>query len=131
MVVQGFELNPDPLQRRNGKGPTGGGRDVLERTAAEAAAKVGRENVGAGVAVTWATVKEALDQVRGALTIVYPKGVPPYEPVRMELENREELAGSQASKEVRFFSLNSMIPLAFLLCTFLKLTACGSNLRFQ
>jgi len=96
--AQGFELNPDPLQRRNGKRPVT--RDVLDRTAHEAGAKVSRENVVAGVAMKWSAVQEALDQVRGAISIVYPKGLPAYEPVRMELENREELAGSQASKEV-------------------------------
>ena len=64
-------------------------------------AKVSKENVAAGVAVTWPRVQEALDQVRGALSVVYPQGVPAYEPLRMELENREELVGTQASKQVR------------------------------
>ena len=41
----GFETDPDPLQRRNGKRPTEAGRDILEKTAGEASAKVSRENV--------------------------------------------------------------------------------------
>lgn len=97
---QGFETDPDPLQRRNGKRPTEAGRDILEKTAGEASAKVSRENVAAGMPVTWTSIEEALQQVKGALSIVYPQGVPVYEPLRMELENREDLAGTQASKQV-------------------------------
>jgi len=97
---QGFETDPDPLQRRNGKRPTEAGRDILEKTAGEASAKVSRENVAAGLPVTWSSVEEALQQVKGAISIVYPQGVPVYEPLRMELENREDLSGTQASKQV-------------------------------
>jgi len=97
---QGFDTHPDPLQRRNGKRPTEAGRDILEKTAGEASAKVSRENVAAGLPVTWSSVEEALQQVKGAISIVYPQGVPVYEPLRMELENREDLSGTQASKQV-------------------------------
>jgi len=97
---QGFETDPDPLQRRNGKRPTEAGRDILEKTAGGASAKVSRENVAAGLPVTWSSVEEALQQVKGAISIVYPQGVPVYEPLRMELENREDLSGTQASKQV-------------------------------
>lgn len=40
-------------------------------------------------------VKEALDQLRGAVMIVYPMGLPPHDPIKMELENREDLSGTQ------------------------------------
>ena len=50
--------------------------------------------------MTWSSVEEALQQVKGAISIVYPQGVPVYEPLRMELENREDLSGTQASKQV-------------------------------
>ena len=40
-------------------------------------------------------VKEALDQLRGAVMIVYPMGLPPHDPIRMELENNEDLSGTQ------------------------------------
>ena len=57
-------------------------------------------NLAAGLPVTWSSVEEALQQVKGAISIVYPQGVPVYEPLRMELENREDLSGTQASKQV-------------------------------
>lgn len=40
-------------------------------------------------------VKEALDQLRGAVMIVYPMGLPPHDPIKMEFEHREDLSGTQ------------------------------------
>ena len=45
--------------------------------------------------VTQATVKEALDILRGAVTIVYPMGLPPHDNIRLEFENNEDLEGRQ------------------------------------
>lgn len=45
--------------------------------------------------VTQATVKEALDILRGAVTIVYPMGLPPHDNIRLEFENNEDLSGTQ------------------------------------
>lgn len=42
-------------------------------------------------------VKEALDMLRGAVMIVYPMGLPPHDPIRMEFEGREDLAGTQVN----------------------------------
>lgn len=54
-----------------------------------------QKQVQANVCVTMDMVKEALDQLRGAVMIVYPMGLPPHDPIRMELENQEDLAGTQ------------------------------------
>jgi hypothetical protein len=70
------------------------------RTVAEAKAKVSPQNVQSNLCLTFADVLEALDILRGAITIVYPMGLPEYDPIRMELENREDLSGTQAQKEV-------------------------------
>lgn len=45
--------------------------------------------------VTQKTVQEALDILRGAVTIVYPMGLPPHENIKMEFENNEDLSGTQ------------------------------------
>lgn len=50
--------------------------------------------------LTEAKVQEAIDELRGAVTIVYPMGLPPHDPIQMELENKEDLEGTQASLEV-------------------------------
>ncbi|NWI69637.1 CF298 protein, partial [Todus mexicanus] len=43
-------------------------------------------------------VKDALDQLRGAVMIVYPMGLPPHDPIRMEFEDKED-AGLEVIKE--------------------------------
>ena len=62
----------------------------MDRTVAEVKCRMDAEqNVRAGVALTFKVVKECLDILKGAVSIVYPMGLPEYDPVRMELENRE------------------------------------------
>lgn len=54
-----------------------------------------QKQVEASICVTMEMVKDALDQLRGAVMIVYPMGLPPYDPIRMEFENKEDLSGTQ------------------------------------
>lgn len=56
-----------------------------------------QKQVQANVCVTMEMVKEALDQLRGAVMIVYPMGLPPHDPIRMEFEDREDLSGTQVN----------------------------------
>lgn len=57
-----------------------------------------QKQVQANVCVTMEMVKEALDQLRGAVMIVYPMGLPPHDPIRMEFDNQEELSGTQVKQ---------------------------------
>ena len=68
---------------------------VLKKTAAEAKQIVTRELVKRDVALTIAEIRRALDLLRGATMIVYPMGLPPHEPIRAELEDKEDLQGTQ------------------------------------
>ena len=62
----------------------------MDRTVAEVKCRMDAEqNVKAGVALTFKVVRECLDILKGAVSIVYPMGLPEYDPVRMELENRD------------------------------------------
>lgn len=45
-------------------------------------------------------IEEALNILRGAVTIVYPMKLPPHDTIQMEFTNTEDLHGTQASKEV-------------------------------
>ena len=96
----GFAYEQDPCQRRNGRAPIKDLKKVLTETADEAKAKVHKDNVRAGVEVTQKSVKESLDIISGACKIVWPMGLPPFDPVRLELENCEDLSGTQESKMV-------------------------------
>ncbi|CAG9132679.1 unnamed protein product [Plutella xylostella] len=50
--------------------------------------------------LTQKDVARALAELRGATQIVFPGGLPPHDPVRMELDNVEDLTEKQAGKEV-------------------------------
>ncbi len=59
------------------------------------------------VALTKEMVQDAIERLRGAVMIVYPMGLPPYDEVRLILEDKEELSGKQVCKRVLFFLLSS------------------------
>ncbi|KAM4619854.1 cilia- and flagella-associated protein 298 [Polymixia lowei] len=96
----GSVFRKDEMGRRNGRAPNDKMKEVLMKTVDEAKALISKKQVPANVCVTMEMVKDALDQLRGAVMIVYPMGLPPHDPVRMELENQEDLSGTQASLQV-------------------------------
>ncbi|MEJ1282994.1 cilia and flagella associate protein 298 [Cricetulus griseus] len=96
----GSVFKKDDIGRRNGQAPNEKMQQVLKKTVEEAKAIVSKKQVEAGVFVTMEMVKDALDQLRGAVMIVYPMGLPPYDPIRMEFENKEDLSGTQVCAEV-------------------------------
>uniref|UniRef100_A0A8C4WYP0 Cilia and flagella associated protein 298 n=1 Tax=Eptatretus burgeri TaxID=7764 RepID=A0A8C4WYP0_EPTBU len=90
----------DEIGRRNGQAPNKKMQEVIKTTIDEAKALVSKKQVLVNVCVTEDVTQEAIDLLRGAVTIVYPMGLPPHEPVRAELENHEDLEGLQAGLEV-------------------------------
>lgn len=72
-------------------------KEVLTKTVKEAKDMISKKQVDAGVYVTQKTVGQALDILRGAVTIVYPMGLPPHDPIQAEFDNDEDLSGTQAS----------------------------------
>lgn len=96
----GAVFRKDEIGRRNGHAPNDKMKEVLKTTVEEAKALISKKQAQASVCVTMEMVKEALDQLRGAVMIVYPMGLPPHDPIRMELENKEDLSGMQASLQV-------------------------------
>lgn len=53
-----------------------------------------------GVCLTMQHIQDAVFALQGSTQVVFPEELPPYDPVRLELENREELAGTQDEKRV-------------------------------
>jgi hypothetical protein len=53
---------------------------------AEAKAKISPDNVKSNVCLSFNDVLEALDILRGAVSIVYPMGLPEYDPIRCQPE---------------------------------------------
>ena len=81
--------------------------DVLQRTIKDAKEKIKKDLAKQDVCLTESKVQEAIDELRGAVTIVYPMGLPPHDPIQMEFENNEDLEGTQVS--FRFSSSNIVI----------------------
>ena len=46
------------------------------------------------IELTQSKIQQVIDELRGAVTIVYPMGLPPHDPIQMEFENKEELEGT-------------------------------------
>ncbi|XP_068931006.1 cilia- and flagella-associated protein 298 [Petaurus breviceps papuanus] len=96
----GSAFKKDEIGRRNGHAPNEKMMQVLKKTVEEAKALISKKQVQANVCVTMEMVKDALDQLRGAVMIVYPMGLPPYDPIRMEFEYKEDLSGTQAGLQI-------------------------------
>lgn len=96
----GFIETKDPVGRRNGKQPRKDMQDVLKNTVKDAKNLISKNLVQEGKCLTLKTIKEAIDLLKGAVTIVYPMKLPPHDVIRMEFENIEDLSGTQASLEV-------------------------------
>ncbi|CAG00448.1 unnamed protein product [Tetraodon nigroviridis] len=97
---QGSVFRKDEIGRRNGHAPNDKMKEVLMKTVEAAKALVSKKQAQANVCLTTEMVKEALDQLRGAVMIVYPMGLPPHDPIQMEFEDQEDLSGTQASLQV-------------------------------
>lgn len=75
-------------------------QEVLRNAITEAKALINKKLVVAKKPLTLKIVGEALNLLRGSVTIVYPMQLPPHDIIRMEFNNTEDLTGTQASKEV-------------------------------
>jgi len=96
----GVKFNKDKIGCRNGQAPMPNMAEVLTKTIKEAKDMISKKKVASDEMVTQKTVQEALDILRGAVTIVWPMGLPPHDPVKQEFDNQEDLSGKQASNEV-------------------------------
>ncbi|ESO01593.1 hypothetical protein HELRODRAFT_185691 [Helobdella robusta] len=90
----------DDIGRRNGKAPNEQMSEILKKTSKEAKDMISKKKVDFNECLTEPDVSEAIQILKGATMIVYPMGLPPHDPVRMELEDREDLSGTQASLDI-------------------------------
>ncbi|CAF1081676.1 unnamed protein product [Adineta ricciae] len=98
--MDGYVEEADVMGKRNGRAPTEKMRSIIERTIQEAKDKISKKLVQADQCITCDQINEALQQLKGAVMIVYPMGLPPYDPVELEFKNQEELEGTQDSLDV-------------------------------
>ncbi|GAB1605749.1 cilia- and flagella-associated protein 298-like [Argonauta hians] len=96
----GDYYNKDPMGRRNGVAPKEQMAKLLMKTSKEAKDMISKKKAKNDACVDMKTITGALDILNGATMIVYPMKLPPHEPIRMELENKEDLSGTQASLDI-------------------------------
>lgn len=96
----GWNYNKDPIGRRNGRQPQPKMQEILKRAIDDAKLMVSKKLAESNQCLTLKQVQNAFDILRGAVTIVYPMGLPPHDSIAMEFTNTEDLNGTQASLEV-------------------------------
>ncbi|KAK0088629.1 hypothetical protein PV325_011193 [Microctonus aethiopoides] len=98
--MSGWKFNKDIMGRRNGRQPNEKMQEILRKSIETARNMISKDKIIQNEILTLETVQKALDILRGAVTIVYPMGLPPHDIIRHEFENTEDLTGTQASLEV-------------------------------
>jgi len=95
MPVHGANYRQDPQERRTGDAPSDELAAVITKTVEDAVALTSNNNVQMKRATNSKALEEAINNVRGAVMIVYPMGLPDYDHVRTILEEREDLQGAE------------------------------------
>merc|ERR1711959_673979 len=90
----------DPTGKRTGEAPVEQMADVIRRTVSELDASVSKQQFENKVVLTKEMIQENIDKVRGALMIVWPMGLPDWEPAKLIVEDDEDLTGTQDSLDV-------------------------------
>eukprot|EP00656_Telonema_subtile_P011155 TRINITY_DN1548_c0_g1_i1.p1 TRINITY_DN1548_c0_g1~~TRINITY_DN1548_c0_g1_i1.p1 ORF type:complete len:286 (+),score=88.58 TRINITY_DN1548_c0_g1_i1:139-996(+) len=91
----------DPTGKRTGEAPVEQMADVIRRTVSELEASVGKQQFENKVVLCKEMIQDNFDKVRGALMIVWPMGLPDWEPAKLIVEEDEDLSGTQASLDVQ------------------------------
>ena len=88
----------DDVGRRCGRPPRNDMKNILIRTVNEAHGVILKDVK----TINNDMIEEQISNLRGAVMIVYPMNLPPYDHIRLEFEGKEEesLSGTQASKEI-------------------------------
>jgi len=92
--------NADPTGYRIGEPPSPQVAQVLERTASEAEATVSVKQAEQNKVLKTDAILEAIQNIKGAVTIAYPQGLPDYDTVAQGIDDTEDLKGKDASKDV-------------------------------
>jgi cilia- and flagella-associated protein 298 len=94
------DYTADPTGLRTGNGVGTQLSDTIERVAMDAEAVLDKNNVDRKVAVTLRILQEKLDNIRGAVTMAYPMGLPEWDSVRLGIEGTGGIEGTAAGQEI-------------------------------
>jgi len=96
VVQHGANYRQDPSEKRTGDAPSDELAAVITRTVEDAKALVSENMVKMKKPLSGKALEDAISNIRGAVIIVYPMGLPDYDDVRQILEERESLEGANA-----------------------------------
>lgn len=99
-IVKGEYYEADPNGARTGNGVGPHLSEIIERVASDAEEAISKNNATRKIAISLATLQEKLDNIRGAVTMAYPMGLPEYDTVRLTIENNSGLEGTSAGQEL-------------------------------
>jgi len=97
-IKKNAHYNADPLGKRTGNRSDPKLGAVIEKTCADALEAISAKQVTMRVALTAQVLKEKIDNIRGAVTIAYPMGLPAWDPIPHILEDKDEVAGADFKK---------------------------------
>mmetsp|Transcript_36253 Transcript_36253/g.43757 ORF Transcript_36253/g.43757 Transcript_36253/m.43757 type:complete len:278 (+) Transcript_36253:168-1001(+) len=90
----------DPTGRRTGNAADPAVAPVLKKTLDEAMAVASKDQVAKKVYLTKKMLLDAVDNIRGAVMICFPMGLPEWDNVRLALEDNEALEGSPMGVDI-------------------------------
>ena len=90
----------DPTGNRTGNGVGPQLRETIERVCVDAESALDKNNVTRKITTGLANLTEKLDNMRGAVMMAYPMGLPDFDTVAMTLESADGLEGTAAGTEV-------------------------------
>eukprot|EP00595_Chromulina_sp_UTEXLB2642_P003666 CAMPEP_0196761960 /NCGR_PEP_ID=MMETSP1095-20130614/1280_1 /TAXON_ID=96789 ORGANISM="Chromulina nebulosa, Strain UTEXLB2642" /NCGR_SAMPLE_ID=MMETSP1095 /ASSEMBLY_ACC=CAM_ASM_000446 /LENGTH=227 /DNA_ID=CAMNT_0042112105 /DNA_START=180 /DNA_END=863 /DNA_ORIENTATION=+ len=100
IIEKGEYYNQDPTGIRTGNGPGPKLSETLELVANDAEAVLSKDNVTRKIAITLNMLQEKLDNIRGAVTMAYPMGLPTWDTIRLTIEGIEGISGTPAGQQV-------------------------------
>jgi cilia- and flagella-associated protein 298 len=90
----------DPTGNRTGNGPGPQLRETIERVCVDAENLIQPSNIQRKITTSLADLQEKLDNMRGAVMMCYPMGLPDYDTVKLTLDGLDGMEGTQAGSEV-------------------------------
>lgn len=99
-INKGAAYQADPSGSRTGNGPGSMLAETLDRVAQEAVDALSPNLVKQRVAVSMAMLHDKLANLKGAVMMAYPMGLPAWDPVALALSGEDGLDGTQAAAEL-------------------------------
>ena len=90
----------DPTGLRTGNGPGPRLVETMEKVASDAEAAISKTTVDRKVTTSLAVLQDKLDNIRGAVMMAYPMGLPEWDTVRLTIEGEYGLDGTAAGQEL-------------------------------